>query len=201
MRPAFPPSLGMKLLVAFAPERTKEALCGDLIEEYRRRRSRVWFWRQVAVALVLSATHEAGSKKLYTIRALLLGYVVATGLCYFTTSLVALFVSGYKAYVVLLPFVFFSAAASGWAVQRSHGKPMVLVFAAFCIAISIASFAAYAWLPIYPRYPTAANLREIPIPVLAFFAASDFVVGPIGVLLGGLLGSPGGNSSSRSLVC
>ena len=193
MRSTFPPPLGMKLLVAFVPERTAEALCGDLIEEYRRGRSRAWFWGQVAVALVVSATHEARSKKLHTIRALLLGYVVATGLCYFTTSLVARFVWGYKAFLVFLPFVFFSAAASGWVVRRSHGKSMVPVFAAFCIVASIVAFAAYVWLPIYDT---------IPIPVLAFFAASDFVVGPVGVVVGGFWGSSvGGNSSSQSLVC
>src|SRR5262245_63925343 len=129
MRPTFPPSLGMKLLVAFVPERTAEALCGDLIEEYRRGRSRGWFWGQVLVALVVSATQEVQSNKLHTIRALLIGYSVAAVLCYVTTSLVAHFVQfvlGLKTYLLFLPFVFFSAAASGWVVRRSHAKPTVL---------------------------------------------------------------------------
>jgi hypothetical protein len=188
----------MRLLVAFVPERTTEALCGDLIEEYQRGRSRAWFWRQVLVAVVASVTHEVRSKKLHTIRALFIGYVVATGLCYFTTSLVARFVWGYKAYLAFLPFVFFSAAASGWVVRRSHGKPMVLVFAVFCIVASIVSFAAYAWLPFYDRI----FYDRIPVPVLAFFAVSDFIVGPVGVVLGGFWGpSVRGNSSSQSLAC
>lgn len=42
-----PPRLAVWLLLRLAPDYRREALVGDLIEELRHRRSRVWFWRQV----------------------------------------------------------------------------------------------------------------------------------------------------------
>jgi hypothetical protein len=46
-----PPRLALVLLSQFVPE--QEALIGDLLEEYERRRSRLWFWRQTLVAVVV----------------------------------------------------------------------------------------------------------------------------------------------------
>jgi hypothetical protein len=81
---------------------------------------------------------------------------------------------------VFLPLVFLSAAASGWIVRRSHPRTMVVIFAGFCIVASAVAFAIYAWLPIYDR---------IPFPHLAFLVASDFIIGPVGVLAGGMWAS------------
>jgi len=47
-----PPRLPLALLTWRLPE--NEPLIGDLIEEFGHRRSRVWFWRQTIVALVLA---------------------------------------------------------------------------------------------------------------------------------------------------
>ena len=177
MRPTLPPALGTKLLVAFVPERTAEALCGDLVEQYRHGRSRAWFWEQVLVALLVSVKQEVQSRTLHAIRGFVVGYSVAAVLCYYTTSLAATFVRSNTAYLLFLPLVFFSAAASGWVVQRSHSKPMVLVYAGACVVAAGVIFAAYSWLPIFEARP---------VPVLAFFIAADFIVGPAGVIVGGL---------------
>jgi len=91
-------------------------------------------------------------------------------------------VSGYKTFLVFVPLVFFSAAASGWIVRRSYPRPMVVIYAGFCLVASAVAFAMYAWLPIY---------EPIPLPVLAFLLASDFIIGPVGVLAGGIWASPG----------
>ena len=62
----------------------------------------------------------------------------------------------------------------------------------FCIAASLVAFAAYAWLPAFDT---------MPLPVLLFFVAVDFVVGPVGVVLGGFWDSSvPGKSSTQSLV-
>jgi len=177
-----PPSLATKLLEAFVSQRTSQPLVGDLIEQYARGRSRAWYWRQVFLAVVISAYREVRMRKLQTISAILIGYVTAMSLCYFTTSLAARFVGGYKAYLVFLPLTFFSAAASGWIVRRSHPRPMVVIWAGFCVVASAVAFAVYAWLPIIDR---------MPVPILAFFVAVDFIIGPLGVLAGGLWGSSG----------
>jgi hypothetical protein len=182
VKPTNPPALATKLLESLVAERTSEALLGDLIEQYAAGRSRLWYWRQVLQALAISAGQEVRRRKLQSISAIIVGCVTALPLCYFSTSLAARFVWGYKAYLVFLPLTFFSAAASGWIVRRSHPRPMVVIYAGFCVVASVVAFAVYAWLPFYDRMPG---------PVLAYFVAVDFIIGPLGVLAGGLWGSSG----------
>src|SRR4029077_13909411 len=52
-----PPVLAPWLLPHAA--RRNDALVGDLFEEHRRRRSDVWYWRQVLTAVVVSLSREA----------------------------------------------------------------------------------------------------------------------------------------------
>jgi hypothetical protein len=183
-----PPRLATKLLEALVSQRTSEALVGDLIEQYQRR-SRGWYWRQVLTALVISARRELRAHRLSAVSAVLIGYVTAASLCYFTTSVAGRFVGGYNAYLVFLPLVFFSAAASGWIVRRSHPPAMVIIYAGFCVAASVVAFAVYAWLPLAER---------MPIPILTFFLVVDFIIGPLGVLTGGVWGSSGAREAPSS---
>jgi hypothetical protein len=182
VKPANPPALATKLLESLIAERTSEALLGDLIEQYRGGRSRAWYWRQVLHALVIGSGREDRRQKLQAVSAVIVGCVTALPLCYFSTSLAARFVGGYKAYLVFLPLTFFSAAASGWIVRRSHPRPMVVIYAGFCLFASVVAFAVYAWLPFFDR---------MPVPILVFFVAVDFIIGPLGVLAGGLWASSG----------
>ncbi len=50
-----PPKLANVLLQWLALD--NEPLAGDLVEEFRRRRSRLWLWRQLIVALVMQALY------------------------------------------------------------------------------------------------------------------------------------------------
>jgi preprotein translocase subunit SecY len=52
-----PPALATWLLKHAA--RSNDALVGDLFEEHRRRRSVVWYWRQVLTAIVVNRSTEA----------------------------------------------------------------------------------------------------------------------------------------------
>jgi len=49
-----PPKLATWLLQHLGTGRHRESLAGDLIEQYVQGRSRLWYWRQVAVAIVLA---------------------------------------------------------------------------------------------------------------------------------------------------
>jgi hypothetical protein len=181
--------LATRLLESFVPQRTSEALLGDLMEQYQGGRSRAWYWRQAILALVICAGREVRTSKLKSVRAIALGYLTGASLCYFTTSIAARFVIGYTAYLVFSPLAFLSFAASGWIVRRSHPRAMVLIWAFFCVVASLVAFAAYAWLPILDRMPAGA---------LAFFVVVDFIIAPLGVLAGGLCGSPGANDALAS---
>lgn len=55
-----PPRVGLLLLEYFVPD--SEPLAGDLVEEFRRRPSRAWFWWQVIAAL--SMTHVTASDEI-----------------------------------------------------------------------------------------------------------------------------------------
>jgi hypothetical protein len=52
---ADPPRLGIALLRHGCAGRYNEALVGDLIEKFRSGQTRGWFWRQVVIALAISA--------------------------------------------------------------------------------------------------------------------------------------------------
>ena len=75
MKPTDPPALPTKLLELLVPQQTSEPLLGDLIEQYESGRSRRWYWRQVILALVISAGREARTRKLQAIRAVIVGYL------------------------------------------------------------------------------------------------------------------------------
>lgn len=179
MKPVNPPALATALLELLIPPRTSAGLIGDLIEEHKNGRSRAWYWQQTIMALTMSAFREVRDHKIQAISAIVLGYLCCASLIYFSTSAAARFVVGYKAYLVFLPLGFMSAAFSGWILSRTHSRPMVLVFAAFCVPASVVAFTVYAWFPI----------DRMPLPELLFHVASDFIILPIGILTGGLVGA------------
>ena len=53
MKNVQPPRLAVALLNRFLPD--NEPLVGDLLEEFAVRKSRVWLWRQVVLALLMDA--------------------------------------------------------------------------------------------------------------------------------------------------
>ncbi len=150
MKPTDPPALATALLELLIPPRTSAGLIGDLIEEHRNGRSRTWYWQQTIMALTMSAFREVRQQKFQAISAIVLGYVCGASLCYLTTSAAGKFVGPYTvvgAYLLFLPLAFISAAISGWILSRTHSRPMVLVFAIFCVIASVVAFAAYAVFP------------------------------------------------------
>jgi hypothetical protein len=54
-----PPALALWLLRHACSGLHKEALTGDLLEQFQERRSRVWFWKQVVVAIAIGYLHES----------------------------------------------------------------------------------------------------------------------------------------------
>jgi len=56
------PRLAAALLHRFSAD---QALIGDLLEEYERRRSRVWLWRQMAAAVAVGLTGRARDTRLH----------------------------------------------------------------------------------------------------------------------------------------
>ena len=182
MKPTDPPALATALMELLIPSRTSAGLIGDLVEEHRNGRSRTWYWQQTMMALTMSAFREAREQKFQAISAIILGYLCGASLCYFTTSAAGKFVGPYTvvgAYLLFLPLAFISAAISGWILSRTHSRLMVLVFAIFCVIASVVAVAVYVLFP----------LDRMPLPMTLVVLAVDFIIAPIGVLVGGLFGA------------
>lgn len=180
MRPTDPPALATALLERFIPPRTSAGLIGDLIEEHRNGRSRAWYWQQTIRALGTSAFRQARTHKYQATSAIVLGYLSAMPLCYFTTSAVGEFVGPFTlvgAYLLFLPLAFLSAGFSGWIVTRSHSSVMVLVWATFCIIASAVALGVYALV----------HIDRMSLPMTVVVLAQNFIVGPLGVLAGGMV--------------
>lgn len=51
-----PPRMATWLLKHLGPGYRSESLAGDLFEEYQRDRTRAWYWRQTAAAILVGGT-------------------------------------------------------------------------------------------------------------------------------------------------
>ena len=189
-----PPRLAIVLLHRLAP--ANDALAGDLAEEFRRRRSGLWYWRQVTGAIVFGAFREIRDHKAATLRAIALGftfvwlisrYVMYEILRYdewlFTRGLIRWFyVNGYGLPAwASWPATAVMFAVSGWIVGRTHrryGPSMVLAYAAFVESVLCA---IGVWRLIY--YPSLLH------PVSAIFVVAVFqsFACLVPALIGGLL--------------
>jgi hypothetical protein len=65
-----PPACAIWLVAHLGDRYRRDALLGDLVEEYQRRRSKAWFWRQAAIVLLVGARSRL-SRHLPTFRTLL----------------------------------------------------------------------------------------------------------------------------------
>jgi hypothetical protein len=63
-----PPAMASWCLVNLSDP--DEGLLGDMFEEYQRRRSRRWYWRQVAIAIVVDFGRNVWNHKLETMQAI-----------------------------------------------------------------------------------------------------------------------------------
>jgi len=69
-----PPVIAGWLLRHFGSSPNNDAILGDLSEKYQAGQSRWWYWRQVAVAIVVSTFKDIRNYKLLTLRALIVGW-------------------------------------------------------------------------------------------------------------------------------
>ena len=69
-----PPVVATAILTRLGPR--NESIVGDIFEEYRAGRSRLWFWRQVLSAVFFSAVREIGRHPVRTMSAIATGWAV-----------------------------------------------------------------------------------------------------------------------------
>jgi hypothetical protein len=147
MRSTNPPVVATWFLRQLGSGPNNDALLGDLIEQYGQRRSRIWYWRQVFVAIAVSFCGEVGAHKLLALRAIATGWAVIFAYrLLFRSSAMALsielsvlhlhehgFIYGAISYLYWYLIYTPVLAAAGWLVarlHREHQAAMVLTFAA-----------------------------------------------------------------------
>src|SRR5712691_6003169 len=129
-----PPGVAVWLLKRLGPGDTNESLAGDLMEEYQRRRSPAWYWKQVLIAIAAGAGHDIRVHKLLAVRAIVTGCVtlglLASPLTAFAVNVLAKQAPPswwtYHRYyprvveVVAMTLMCIAAFGSGWIVARLH---------------------------------------------------------------------------------
>jgi hypothetical protein len=151
MRAQQPPALAIWLLERLGSGTTREAVIGDLVEQFTVGRSGWWFWRQVVVAIGVGNGRDVWSHKWLALRAIAVGWIASYGLAkiYWVALTMPLpaTVVGPQPATLLNSLVLISVmhtamarASAGWRVGRLH-RPlrmaMVLMFLSSLLALDL----------------------------------------------------------------
>jgi hypothetical protein len=187
------PKLALTVLRLLAPGH--ENIVGDVVEQFRAGKSRLWLWRQVAAAIIHVAVRELRSHPFRAARAVLMGAFLWIGMrlvfaavelpeWLFTTGISpSLFqqgitfpswMRGFPANAVWKSVVF---AASGWIVARTHSRlpTIVLLYVGFIVCSNAVAFTFYMIDP--QRY---YSISQLIVHLLVLY--------PVAALGGGLWG-------------
>ena len=140
MTTAQPPVVASWLLECFCPD---PGLSGDLIEEYARRQSVLWYWKQAVMAVGAYSTSQIREHKWLAARAIAIGYVIWY---VFNATLLRSVVRPWwgpdttmekAAYLALMYSVWL---ANGWIIAKLHrpySTAMVLAYVVWSIVASV----------------------------------------------------------------
>lgn len=165
-----------------------EAIAGDLLEQWRGGRSRLWFWRQVLAALAIGIWREVYAHKMVSISGILIGMLSLWCLAALMTlalSSMGLLVHAvnwrWPHYLQLFSSAFLYAGASGWIVGRLHPAHRTAAVSAFFMFVITAAL----WqLPLYYVIAPSMFFSTI-LPHLPFFLVAGLLGAP-SILIGGL---------------
>lgn len=159
MSSAQAPIVATLLLKQLGSSPNNDVLIGDLTEEYGRRRSHIWYWRQVLVAIVVSFCKEIRAHSWLALRAVAAGWAVillyrsllrapAMALYAQWSYLPGHTVSNWAVQHLYWYLIHTAALAfAGWIVarlHRSHQMAMVWAFAASKVLTFAPHFIVYA---------------------------------------------------------
>ena len=129
------------------------ALTGDILEEYARGRSALWYWRQVLIALWLGIWNTILDHKLLALRAVAIGsaanYVFSFLYWRFLRPfLPAVAPVSIRWWITTLSFILLTQSVTGWIVARTHRAhpiPMVSVFAIWLVLWGVVGSIDLSW--------------------------------------------------------
>jgi hypothetical protein len=140
MTSAHPPVVASWLLECFCPG---PGLAGDLMEEYARRQSPLWYWKQAVMAVSAYSASQIREHKWLAFRAIVTGFVIwyvvnVTLLKGFVLPWMAPDTTvEWAAYMILSYIVW---AANGWVIAKLHrpySTGMVFAYVLWAIVYSV----------------------------------------------------------------
>jgi len=139
MTTAQPPVVASWLLECFCPD---PGLAGDLIEEYGRRQSVLWYWKQAVMAVGAYSTSQIREHKWLAIRAIAIGYVIwyifnATLLRGFVRPWMSPDTTIEQAAYLVLGFSLW--VANGWTIAKLHRPYSTAMVFAYVLWSMVAS--------------------------------------------------------------
>ena len=184
MRSAKPPALAAWLLEHVRFCSTDVALAGDLQEEFQRRQSSAWYWRQALIAILSGFASDLCHAKALAVRAIALSWAVSFGVLVLGRWALAelarprVFAAG----TASLALTFLAGAAGGWLVALTHRGIRNAVRVACGIALSGWAATMIALLKPHasqaPLGRIAAAILLVYVLVLAGFVAGGLFVAP-----------------------
>lgn len=189
-----PPRIAARLLEAFGSS-DQDALVGDLYEEFARRQSRSWFWRQALAAIVTGAWSEIRREPRRALSGVIVGWLVLGALAPISITLfndgpitLSKFVWNPLDASLLWLLARFCAPAflSGALLSRvSRSTGTLLMFATTIIGMTIVSFPLNA----YTLSDVSAKEWALYTSTLPTACLLGFVLLPLSVLVGAANGS------------
>jgi hypothetical protein len=186
------PAVAEWLINHLIPESEASAIAGDLLEQWRAGRSRLWFWRQLLAAVVICIWRDIQTHKKVAMSGIAIGMVSLWGIAALTTVTLSSFGLLIHAvdwrwphYIQLFTIAFTYTTASGWIVGRlHHTHRTTAVFAFFAFVIT-----GFVWqLPLYYAVAPSIFFSTI-LPHLPFFVFASLLGAP-SILIGGLSATP-----------
>jgi hypothetical protein len=183
MKRTSPPKTAAWLLQHFGSSPNNTEVIGDLAERYCSGKTALWYWRQVIIAIVVSAFDDIRTHKLLTLRAMIVGWCIyyflglsaVSFLVWFETKWPSLLNLG----IALGPVVLLSIGTVSGAIiailHRSNKRSLLLLF-----SLTVLLF----WI----RYSLSASVEDTGgfIYWEAYFWL-DNGLQTLGILVGGLL--------------
>ena len=135
-----PPAVATWLLARVCAD---DALCGDLVEEYRARDSKLWYWRQALVAVSVYPFSQIVAHKWLAARAIATGLVIwyifnATLLKGIVRPWIDMDATGVRAFYFGLMYALW--LGNGWIIAKLHrpyAAAMVLAFVLWSLIASV----------------------------------------------------------------
>jgi hypothetical protein len=195
MRTSHPPAAATWLLENLCSGQKNESLTGDLIEEFQRGRSRLWYWWQVLAAIFVSFYREVSSHNLLAVSAIATGWTIWLS---YQSVCRPLLNEVFLPWITKAPLIFGRGtpegfawwtiwlsvrAISGWTIAklyRAHAIGMVLVFSVSVLIWKLQDFPWTCHL-VLEADSDARYFLALIAGLMSMFLPSIFIV------LGGLL--------------